>query len=79
MINNNYEIYKQNKFEVFNIINDILDRTPMPFDFEMFPFYLMDEQEKIKLEESNKDFFKNEIPILKQKLKELGFEFKKNT
>lgn len=78
MGNKNYELYKQNKTYIFNIVCDILDRTPMPFSFEIFPFCLINEDEKTKLEESNKEFLKNEIPILERKLKNIGFEFREN-
>ena len=78
MGNKNYELYKQNKVDVFNIIYDVYNKIPMPFSFEIFPFCLINENEKMVLEEKNKDFLKIEIPILEQKLKNMGFEFREN-
>ena len=71
MDNKNYELYRKNKADIFNMIYETWKRSPMPPT--LFPEWTTKE-EKEQYEKELEEFVKQEKPKIYEKLKNIGFQ-----
>jgi hypothetical protein len=71
MSNKNYELYRKNKVDIFNMIYDTLERSPTPPT--LFPEWATKE-EKEQYEKELEEFAKQEKSKIYEKLKDMGFQ-----
>lgn len=71
MSNKNYELYRKNKVDIFNMIYDVFERAPIPPS--LFP-ELETKEEKELYEKELEEFAKQEKPKIYEKLKDMGFQ-----
>ena len=73
MASKNYELYRKHKVDIFNMIYDTWERSPIPPT--LFPEWATKEESK-QYEKELKEFLKQEEPKIYQQLKDLGFYLK---
>ena len=76
MSNENYKLFRKHQLEIFDMFYDICDRAPFPDDLDWF----LGTETKAQREEFNKkmqEFIKIEEPKIKERFKEMGFDFKR--
>ena len=76
MSNENYKLFRKHQLEIFDMFYDIFDRAPFPDDLDWF----FGTETKAKRKEFNKkmqEFIKTEEPKIKERFKEMGFDFKR--
>ena len=67
MSNDNYELYRRNKVDIFNMFYETWERAPI---LPIFPT-----EEEIKQHEKEvEEFAKQEKPKIYEKLKDMGFK-----
>jgi len=71
----NYELYKKHKVDIFNMVYDVIERSPTP-PVPLFFSDFMTQEEKKEYERELDAYLKVEKPNITSKLKEMGFEFK---
>lgn len=72
-----YKLYRAHKVELFEIIEDLIDRAPDP-DILKVVFGCETEEDKAKYQKELQEYLDSEYPKLRENLKELGFESKSN-
>ena len=76
MSNENYKLFRKHQLEIFDMFYDILDRATFIDDLDWF----FGTETKAQREEFNKkmqEFIKIEEPKIKERFKEMGFDFKR--
>ena len=71
MSNNNYELYRKNKVDIFNMIYDTWKRSPMPPT--LYPEWATKEENE-QYEKELEEFLKQEKPKIYKNLKNMGFQ-----
>lgn len=72
-----YKLYRAHKVELFEIIEDLIDRAP-DLDILKVVFGCETEEGKAKYQKELQEYLDSEDPKLREKLKEFGFDFRFN-
>ena len=70
-----YKLYRAHKVELFEIIEDLIDRAPDP-DILKVVFGCETEEDKVKYQKELQEYLKIEEPKIKERFKEMGFDNK---
>jgi hypothetical protein len=79
MDNEVYKLYKKHKVELFDMIYDVCERAPLPEGLSIFSFALgtETEEERERYNKQMEEYVKTEEPKIRERLKEMGFDNKK--
>lgn len=72
----NYKLYRKHKVDLFNMIEDVIDRAPKP-DSLSFYFGTPTKEESKEFDKKMEEYLKKEKPKIKERLKEMGFDINK--
>ena len=76
MSNENYKLFRKHQSEIFDMFYDIFERAPIPDDLEFF-FGTETKAQREEYDKKIQEFLKIEKPKIKERFKEMGFDFKR--
>ena len=75
MTNENYKLYIKHKVEIFDMIYDVVERSPCSDKYCLF-FGWESEKDEEEWNKKMKEYLEIEKPKIDKRLRELGFNFK---